>query len=170
MRTLALSLLLLAVGCQKASDTSDAKRRPNPPPTVAPVDPPAGLRIPVEIDGKPAAPIDAARLRALPPDFQDSERRAWRFVTLLGPTATAEDHEVAAVGEDNVAVLFPRPSSATDPQPVLMINRRGDVIATLLSPSAPFPAYHGEGGRLGRPGDPRPHVAPVARLRIRTRK
>jgi hypothetical protein len=169
MRLLALGLVAL-VGCQKASDTSDAKRRPNPPPATSTVDPPAGLSIPVDIDGKSIAPIDAARLRALPPDFQDSERRAWRFVTLLGPVATSADHEVAAIGDDNIAVVFPRPSSPGDLQPVLMINRRGDVIATLLSPSAPFPAYHGEGGRLGRPGDPRPHVAPVARLRVTIRK
>jgi hypothetical protein len=169
MRLLALALVL-SFGCQKASDTTDAKRRPNPPPATAAVDPPAGLNIPVEIDGTPAPPVDAKRLRALPPDFQDSERRAWRFGTLLGPTASQPDHEVAAIGDDNVAVVFPRPVTPTDPQPVLMINRRGEVIATMLAPSAPFPSYHGEGGRLGRPGDPRPHVAPVARLRVSTRK
>jgi hypothetical protein len=160
--------VVLAAGCQKASDSAEAKRMPKPPPT-APLEPPASLDIPVDIDGKPGAHIDAARLRSIPPDFQDSDRRAWRFTTLLGPSATGPDQEVAAIGDDKVAVVFPRPSSPSDPQPVLMINRRGEVIATLVAPSAPFPAYHGEGGRLGRPGDPRPHVAPVARIRV-TRK
>jgi hypothetical protein len=164
---LAIGLGCALAGCQKASDATDAKRMPKPPP-VKPVEPLATFSIPIEKDGRPAGAIDSARLKAHPPDFQDRERQAWKLVTLLGADADRPDVEVAAVGEDNVAVVFPRPSGSADPQPVLMLNRRGEAIATLVSPTVPFPGYHGEGGRLARPGDPRPHVAPVVKLRLTT--
>ena len=44
---------------------------------------PADLMIAVEIDGKAVAPIDAARLDALAPDYVDEHRRAWRLGALL---------------------------------------------------------------------------------------
>jgi hypothetical protein len=45
-----------------------------------------------------------------------------------------------------------------------MLNRRGDLVATMLAPNAPFPPFHGAGGRLGRPGDTTPHVPGVVRI------
>jgi len=166
MRWLVAGLLLVA-GCQKASDATAEKRMPKPPPVASPVEPPATLRIAVEIDGREQPPLDAARLKSVPPDFSDAERRAWKLSTLLGAPAARPGVELAAIGADGVAVVFPPPSAPGDLEPSLMINRRGDIVATLLSPKAPFPPYHGEGGRLGRPGDPRPHVSPV-KLRVRT--
>jgi hypothetical protein len=49
---------------------------------------------------------------------------------------------------------------------VLFLTRRGEVIASTIDPKAPFPAYHGRGGRLHRAGDQLPHVGPVAKLAI----
>jgi hypothetical protein len=54
--------------------------------------------------------------------------------------------------------------ASTDAQPALMLNRRGDLVATMLAPNAPFPPFHGAGGRLGRPGDTTPHVPGVVRI------
>lgn len=166
----ALVALMMVAGCQKASDATAEKRipKPPPPPPVAPVEPPATLRIAVEVDGKEQPAVDAAKLKATPPDFSDSERRAWKLSTLLGPPATQPNAELAAIGSDNVAVVFPPARTPGDPEPSLMINRRGEIVAMLLSPKAPFPAFHGEGGRLGRPGDPVPHVTPI-KLRVRTK-
>src|SRR5512147_1861028 len=105
MIRLCLSLLLIA-GCQKASDATTEKRmpKPPPPPPAAPVEPPATLKIAVEVDGKEQAPVDAARLKAVAPDFSDPERRAWKLSSLLGPSATLPGAEVAAIGSDGVAV------------------------------------------------------------------
>ena len=79
---------LMIAGCSKASDSTTGKQMPKlpPPPHVQPV---AGLRVSVEIAGKAAPAIDAARLSSLKPDFEDSERRAWRMTTLLGAGSIA---------------------------------------------------------------------------------
>jgi hypothetical protein len=53
-----------------------------------------------------------------------------------------------------------------DFQPVLQVSRRGEVVATMVDPKAPFPEYHGRGGRLGRTGDPLPRVSGVTAIRV----
>src|SRR5690348_14530431 len=90
MRVVLLACVLAAAGsgCQKASDATQAKRMPQPPPAPE-IRVPDALRIEVVVGGKDTPAIDAARLRATPPDFADSERRAWRLTTLLGPTVGA---------------------------------------------------------------------------------
>ena len=170
MRTLRIALIGLAIavagaGCQKASDATQAKRMPQPPPAPAhELSVPDGLRIELVVGGKPAPPIDAARLRATAPDFADSERRAWKLATLLGAAVVTPGTELVVSGAPNASLVLTQPASATEPQPALMLNRRGDVVATMLTPNAPFPSFHGAGGRLGRPGDTTPHLPGVVRI------
>ena len=160
--------LVFAAGCTKASDATSAKRMPQPPPpaTARDVPLPDGLRIEVVVGGKPAAPIDAAKLRAATPDFADAERRAWKVVTLLGADVVPPGTELVVTGAPAAGLVLTQPASASDAQPALMLNRRGDVVATMLTPGAPFPPFHGEGGRLRRPGDTIPHLAGVVRIQV----
>jgi hypothetical protein len=161
-----LVILVATAGCSRASESSEAKRMPKPPPAAESAEPGDKLHIAVEIDGAPAASIDGAKLASTPPDFKDDEHRAWRIATLIGPAADREGVVIAATGEKDVTIVLPRPRAKEDPAPVLTLNRRGDVFATLLMPGEPFPAYHGRGGRLARPGDPLPRVAGVKSLSI----
>ncbi len=167
MRLLRLVLVGLALfgsgGCQKASDATQAKRMPQPPPARE-ISVPQGLRIEVVIAGKDAPVIDAARLRATAPDFVDRERRAWRLATLVGGEVATPGTEFVVSGAPSAGLVLKQPASATEPQPALMLNRRGDLVATMLTPNAPFPAFHGAGGRLGRPGDTTPHIPGVVRI------
>jgi hypothetical protein len=166
----ASSLVILALaGCQKASDATNAKRMPQPPPppATARIEPPDSLSIAITIDGQPARAIDAARLRAVPPDFADAERRAWKLSTLLGPAVAAPGTRFEVAGAPAAGLALTAPGTPSEPQPALLLNRRGEVIATAIAPGAPFPAYHGEGGRLHRPGDSEPHVGGVTRIDVR---
>jgi len=163
--TLALALAG-AAGCQKASESSEAKRMPKPPPSTETGDLGDKVRIDVEIDGKPGPAIDGPKLAATTPDFKDEEHRAWRMTTLLGPAADRDGVEIAATGDKDVTILLPRPRAKADPVPVLTVNRRGEVFATLLAPDDPFPQYHGRGCRLARPGDPLPRVAGVKKIKV----
>jgi len=169
MRVVLLACVLAAAGsgCQKASDATQAKRMPQPPPAPE-IRVPDALRIEVVVGGKDTPAIDAARLRATPPDFADSERRAWRLTTLLGPTVGAGT-ELVITGAPSASLVLTQPATATEPQPALLLNRRGDLVATMVTPNAPFPPYHGAGGRLGRPGDTTPHLPGVARIVVSPR-
>jgi hypothetical protein len=159
----ACALAAAGSGCQKASDATQAKRMPQPPPAPE-IRVPDGLHIEVVVGGKDAPPIDAARLRATPPDFADSERRAWKLSTLLGATVAAPGTELVVSGAPSASLVLTQPAGASEPQPALLLNRRGDLVATMVTPNAPFPPYHGAGGRLGRPGDTTPHVPGVVRI------
>lgn len=161
-RAIALALALAA--CSKAGEESRTKRSPTapPPPTV---EIPAGLSIAVTIDGSPAPALDATRLAAIPADFADSERRAWRLTTLV-PAFDAPGRTIEAVGPSGMTLKLDRPSGAKATAPVLFLTRRGDVVVTVLDPTQPFPDYHGQGGRLRRPGDTQPHLSPVSALRV----
>jgi hypothetical protein len=165
LRTLAFAALLLAAGCSRLSDSTDTKRSPKPPPSAS-VAVPASLHIDVEVDGTPAAPIDAARLEAVKPDFSDDDHRAWRLTTLVGPAAARPGVVIAAVADQGVALELRPTGAATDPAPVLELNRRGEVVVTMMSPGEPFPEFHGKGGRLNRPGDPAPRVMSPTKLRV----
>jgi hypothetical protein len=156
-----LAVAGLLAGCQKASDATQAKRMPQPPPARE-ISVPEGLHIDVMIGDKPAPPIDAARLRALAPEFSDSERRAWKLTTLVGGVAPGTEFVIS--GAPSAGLVLTQPASAIEPQPVLMLNRRGDLVATMVAPNAPFPQFHGAGGRLGRPGDATPHIPGVVRI------
>jgi len=170
LRACAVLALLSAIACQKrTSENGDAKRMPKPPPPPH-IEVPAGLRITVEVDGHEAPPIDAARLGSLSPDYQDDERRAWRLERLVG-TAAQRDGTVFALSADHGPQVVMRPergplSGKDAAQPVLVLSRRGAVIATMVVPSDPFPDYHGRGGHLGRGGDPLPRIEGVTALRV----
>lgn len=155
--------------CSRAEEESRGKRAPvAPPPAEAPV--PAGLKIPVTVDGVARPPIDAAALAARKPDFADEERRAWKLVALI-PELDRDGASVEARGTQGAHVRMDRPPGAAGPQPVLFLTRRGEVVATLVDPAQPFPDYHGQGGRLQRrPGDTLPHIAPVVELAVVTRR
>jgi hypothetical protein len=141
---------------------------PKPPPSDS-AEPGYKVRIDVDVDGKPAAPLDGPKLAATSPDYKDAEHRAWRMATLLGPVADCELCVIAATGEKDVTILLPHGREKSDPVPVLTMNRRGEVFATLLMPDDPFPPFHGRGGRLARPGDPFPRVAGVKKIRVDTK-
>jgi hypothetical protein len=146
-------------------EPNEAKRMPKPPP---PEDAGVGLAIAiaVSVDGKPAASIDSAKLDSVKPDFQDDERRAWRFSSLLGERWGQPAAMVKVTGEKGIVLELPRPATSTSPEPVLMVSRRGEVMAAMIEPDNPFPQYHGRGGRLGRRGDPLPRIAGVTAVEL----
>ncbi len=158
-----LLLLVLVAGC-KNSDPSDVRNMPKLPPPPRVALPPA-LKIAVEIDGKEAPTLDAARLSSLKPDYEDAERKAWRFATLLGPAAEREGAAIAVSGDKDVTVVFKPPRSPKDPVPVLAVTRRGGIVAAVIAADDPFPPYHGQGRRMARPGDPLPRVAGITRIK-----
>jgi hypothetical protein len=161
---IALVVALAGVACSRASDESRTKRSPTPPPPST-VTIPAGLSIPLSIDGAAAPPIDAARLAQLAPDFADEDRRAWRLTALV-PAFDRPGEAIEADGEPGLSIRLDHPGPASPLVPVLFLTRRGEVVVTLLDPADPFPRYHGQGGRLKRPGDTQPHVSPVTALRV----
>ena len=160
-----LVLLLASASCSKPGDTVDAKRTPKPPPASS-VAVPASLHVDVLIDGAPAPAIDAARLASTAPDFSDEDHRAWRVATLVGPAAARPGVVITAEGDKGVAVEMRPGPGPNDPTPVLSLNRRGDLVAEVVTPDAPFPGFHGKGGRLSRPGDPTPRLPSPIRLRV----
>lgn len=158
-----VAALLLLAACSRAGEEESGKRAPIAPPPPA-IDIPQGLNIPVEVDGQAAPAITRATLAGLEPDFADQERRAWRLSRIL-PSFTGPA-VVEAVGRDGVSITMARPETSDDPQPVLFFTRRGEVVATQVRPEDPFPQFHGQGGRLRRPGDLTPRVSPVVMLRV----
>lgn len=166
MRRLLLSIALLSIAaCKTQSDQNESKRMPKPPPPAS-AEAPAQLAIPVDVDGKPAAPIDAAKLAATKPDFAEGEHRAWRIESLVGAAASRDGASIAVTGEKDVTITLHPPKTDKDPIAVLVVTRRGEVIAAMVERDDPFPAYHGHGGRLGRRGDPLPRVTGVTKIAV----
>ena len=162
--SLACAMLVALSSCTKASESTDAKRTPKPPPAPASAEAAAAISIPVEIDGAQAPALDSAKLASTPPDFKDDEHRAWKLSTLLANTSRA-GMVFAVTGEQGVTIVLRSPKNPGDPLPGAMLNRRGELFAALIDPAQPFPAYHGQGGRLARPGDPSARVGGVTRIR-----
>jgi hypothetical protein len=156
--------VVAAAACSRAGEESRSKRSPAPPPPDT-VEVPADLRIPVTTLGIAGAPIDAARLTALAPDFADDDRRAWRLTTLV-PAFDQPGRAIEADGASGLSIRLVRPAQPGALTPVLFLTRRGEVVVTLVDPREPFPDFHGQGGRLRRPGDSQPHVSPVTALRV----
>ncbi len=160
-RLIVIALALAA--CSRASDQNETKTlQESPPPRTIEV--PEGLSIAVAVDGGDRAPITTQTLRTAKPDFANDERRAWLIPTLIAdaapPGATIE-----ASAPTGVSVKIAHPT--TDGlEPVLILTRRGDVLVSAIDPKDPFPRYHGQGGRLHRPGDGAPRLAPVAKLAV----
>lgn len=166
MRLLAVSLLALTLSrCQCDALNAD-KQMPAPvPPPSAAVD--ATLHIAVTIDGAASRPIDRALLESRRPDFEDSERRGWRLVELLG-LSEREGAAITVTGAGGVSVVLRATSDADAgaPVPVLIVSRRGEIHAAMVDPAEPFPPYHGQGGRRGRRGDPLPRIGGVTRIDV----
>jgi hypothetical protein len=162
---LALLVALALVACKTSGSDkpNDGKRMPKPPPP-AEVAVPNDLKIPVVIDGADAPAIDAARLLATRPDYSEAERRAWRLETLLGPASERPGAQIAVTGEHGITIVLRHQSGEDADVPVLTLNRRGEIFAAMVEADQPFPAYHGQGGRLGRRGDPLPRVAGVTKI------
>ena len=157
------ALFIALASCTKASESTDAKRTPKPPPAPSAESAPA-ISIAVEIDGAAAPAIDSAKLASTPPDFKDDEHRAWKLSTLLANT-NRPGMVFAVTGEQGVTIVLRSPRNPGDPLPGAMLNRRGELFVTLVDPAQPFPAYHGQGGRLARPGDPSARVGGVTKIR-----
>jgi hypothetical protein len=165
----ALLLLLAVAGCQRSGEPpplNEGKRMPKAPPPPDGGIPPE-LSIAVELNGKPAPPIDARKLESTPPDYVQGPLRAWDIRSLLGPGGKdlLPGTLIAVTGEQGITVDLPI-FSGREEVPVLTITRRGELVAALVSRTDPFPAYHGQGGRLERPGDPLPRVGEVTRIRV----
>jgi hypothetical protein len=163
MRALALAVIAV-FGCSKPGDETVAKRSPIPPPPQE-LRVPADLHIDVTVGGAAAAPITAAVLGQVQPDFSDAEHRAWRLSTLV-PAFAKDGAVIEARGQAGIALRLDHPASASAPQPVLFLTRRGGVAVTMLDPSDPFPGYHGQGGRLRRQGADTPRLEPVSALSV----
>ena len=156
-------IALALAACSRASKEADTKNlQDQPPPKDVVV--PAGLSIAVDLDGTAQAPITGERLKTTKPDFADVDRRAWLITTLI-PEAAPAGSVIEAAAPTGVAVKFAHPTAA-GLEPVLFLTRRGEVIVSAIDPKDPFPRYHGQGGRLHRPGDSVPRVVAVARLAI----
>lgn len=166
LRAQAIAFALLCLACSKPGADSEAKRSPIPePPPGATL--PTELAIPVERGGEVVLTIRAETLKKRSADFQDEERQAWRLDKLLDESKFPKGAVLEAEGSDGVGISMHRPENDQSPLPVLMLTRRSEVVAAIVKASDPFPNYHGQGGRLHRPGDPMPRLlTPVTRLRI----
>lgn len=164
IRWLAMVCVLgLPPGCSRASTEGEAKQWATPPPAKdIPI--PANLHIAITVDGAARPAITGDSLGGAKPDFADDDHKAWLIPTLVSEAGPAGS-SVEAVSATGVSLKFARPT-AEGLEPVLFLTRRGDVIVSALDPKAPFPRYHGQGGRLRRAGDPMPRVSAVARIEI----
>lgn len=158
--------LMLATACQPCTG-NEARQLPKlaPPPYPAL---PSGLHVEVVVDGKPSPSIDAAKLQKTPPDFQQFDRRIWRLSSLLGSVAAQPGATLEITGDQGVQVIMRQPADSQEPQPMLVVSRRGEVLVAMVSPTQPFPLYHRQGRRLARSGDPLPRVLNVRKVSIRT--
>jgi hypothetical protein len=165
MRRIVLLLCLVGAAACGKSPPNEEKRMPKlPPPPQAKI--PETFRIDVEIDGASGPAIDGRRLEATAPTFEDKGKRAWRLDALLGDAVAREGAVIAVTGEKDMTIVMKPPRAPEDEVPVLMANLRGDVVAAMVEPADPFPAYHGQGGRLQRKGDPLPRIAGVSRIKV----
>jgi hypothetical protein len=160
---ISMSFLALTLSCTKASESTDAKRSPKPPPGAS-SEPNTSLSIATEIDGTPSGAIDSAKLNATNPDFKNDDHRAWKLTSLL-PNTNRPGIVFAVTGEQDVTIVLHSPRAPSDPIPAVMLNRRGELFANMIDPADPFPAFHGQGGRLARPGDPSTRIAGVKKIR-----
>jgi len=166
MRTELLALLL-AFGCSK-TEPNEGKRVPQAPPPPGGASASPSLSITVAVDGQPRAPITSATLMSIAPDWSDAQRKAWRIARLVNVEPSMRV-TFAVTGARDVTIEMPAESSEHKLVPVLLLSQRGLVVAEFVDPAEPFPAFHGEGGRLGRPPDPTPRVQNVTKIEVRHR-
>ncbi len=166
LRAQAILVSLLCLACSKPGEDSEAKRSPIPEPAPN-AELPSDLAIPVELGNKVVFTISAETLKNRKPDFKDDERQAWRLDKLLDKTVFPPGSTLEASGSDGVGISMHRPANDDEPLPVVVLTRRAEVVAAIVKASNPFPDYHGQGGRLRRPGDPLPRLlTSLVRLRV----
>ena len=153
-----------AGGCARASEDGQARVMPNPPPPAV-VEIPRDVSLADELDTGAAAVIDHAALAAMTPDFVADDRRAWRLSRLI-PGFDRVGEVLEARSDSGPAVMLDFPASDRAPVPVLVLTRRGELVAAAVDPDHPFPAYHGQGGQLGRTGSETPRLVGVRRFRL----
>jgi hypothetical protein len=78
---------------------------------------------------------------------------------------TRRIYQSSARGEKGVALVL-RHDGERAPVPALILNRRGELLATLLDHADPFPSFHGQGGCRERPGDTLPRLQGVTRIAL----
>lgn len=167
MKTEAL-VLLLCVACGKTEPANEGKRMPAPPPATT-TGIPANVSIAVSVDGKPLPPITQATLTSLPPDWSDTQRKAWKIARLVGAAETPDTSFAITGGEKAITVEFPAVTGTSPLVPALMLSQRGVLVAEFVDPKDPFPSFHGEGGRLGRSPESEPRVTGVTKIEARKR-
>ncbi len=165
MRTELALLLLLA--CSK-TESNEGKRLPQPPPPPGGSTASPSLSVAVAVDGQPRAPITSATLVSIAPDWSDAQRKAWRIARLVNLESTAQV-TFAVTGTRDVTIEMPAESSEHKLVPALLLSQRGLIVAEFVDPAAPFPAFHGEGGRVGRPPPPTPRVQNATKIEVRHR-
>jgi hypothetical protein len=158
-----LFLGLVVLGCD-TGEANESRRIPKLPPQAQSAV--ALAPIPVSVEGGTDTVVDTALLEKVPPDYSSEDRRAWRFSTLLGGVV-GTGTVVAVTGARGIVLELPEPTP--EAEPVLVVSRRGEVIAAVIEPKDPFPQYHGRGGRLGRRGDPLPRVDGVTKITVKRR-
>ena len=161
-------VVLVCVACGSGEPANEGKRMPAPPP-VNKQGVPANVSIEVLVDGKRLTPITQATLLATPPDWSDTQRKAWKIARLVGAAETAETSFAITGTANNITVEFPAVSAANPLVPVLLLSQRGIIVAEFVDPKNPFPSFHGEGGRLGRSPESEPRVPGVTRIEVRKR-
>jgi len=164
LRVATISLALLALGACDPKANEGRRLPKTPPPPSAPVD--KALAITVTVDGVPAPPIDAAFLERTPATYADEGKRAWRLDTLFGSKGARNGVSYTVVGDGGLELVLRPPRSLAEAVPVIAANLRGEVVVAMVSPGEPFPAYHGQGGRLGRRGDPLPRIGNVTSIAV----
>lgn len=159
-----LAFALAPLGACRDKGSSSSSNQPAP---EGKAEIPASLSIPVEIDGQPAAPIDAALLEAHDPEYREGDRMAWRLASLLGDAYLRDGAELEITAKDGVKRVFGdlrKPAGGREP--VLALNRRGEVLIALMKPDDPFPPFHGRGGNRGRAPEEETRVRDVTKIRL----
>lgn len=133
----------------------------------APALPPPETPIPVEVGERPTDPIDASLLDRTPPDFTEGDRKAWRLARLLGPDYALSDAVLEVEDAEGVRTRFVHPALPVEGrEPVLVRNRKGELLIAMMRADEPFPPFHGRGGNRRREGDPIRRIRGLKLLRL----
>lgn len=159
-----LAGMFIISGC-RSEKLNEARQMPRlgPQPTVQL---PAMLTVYVELDGVPLDPITHDGLAVIAPFYEKDGRRIWRLSQLVAATGDWSGRTVEAIDDKGVSIAIPFGIRPGDPEPMFVLNRRGDVLIALVDPADPSPDYHREGRRVERPGDPHPRMIGVRKIRI----
>jgi len=133
-RLVGMLLIALAAGCPGAAgDGADAG--------VAATEL-GKLDINVEIDSKPMARIDAARIDSTSPDRMDASRRVWRLRTLLGELYSGRTATIAIQTEGGGRqLLVDDEDRGAAREPMLAVDASGAVRLALIRADEPFPPF-----------------------------